>query len=67
MNAVQRAWNLHQQALLDNDMLKDQARQVTVSLDNAGAAQWWEINQHWWSDDFRGFVDGLIREGEAAA
>ena len=66
MNSAQRAWNLHQQDLIDNEMFTAQARPVVTHLDNTGARQWWEINQHWWSDDFRAFVDGLMREGEAA-
>jgi hypothetical protein len=31
-----------------------------------GARQWWSAWAHTFGEDFAGFTDGLIREGEAA-
>ncbi len=61
-NAVYRAWNLHEQGLLDDNMREMQAHSMVVHLGNPGVSQWWEANQHWWPAEFREFV----REATAA-
>ena len=47
-------------------LFESQRHALAVFLGNPGGRQWWEANQHWWEADFRDYVDGLIREGEAA-
>ena len=64
-----RAWrtlHLHQQGLIDDQLVATQMHALTAFLGNPGVRQWWEASQHWWDADFRDFVYGLIREGEAA-
>jgi hypothetical protein len=36
-------------------------------LQQRGSQQWWKESRFFFSDEFAEFVDGLIREGEAAA
>ncbi len=55
-NAAQRAWNFHEQGLLNDQMFEAQVRPVAVHLESVGARQWWDANQHWWPGDFREFV-----------
>jgi hypothetical protein len=56
INAVYRAWNLHRQALLDDNMWDNQAHSMAVHLRSLGVRQWWEANQHWWEPEFREFI-----------
>lgn len=65
-NAAQRAWNLHQQGLVTEQMFQAQTHAMAVHLESDGVKEWWKASQHWWPADFRHFADGMIREGEAA-
>ncbi len=65
-NRAHGARHLHQQGLIDDKVIESQTHSLIHFLGNPGGRQWWEANQHWWEADFREFVDGLIREGEAA-
>jgi hypothetical protein len=56
LNAVYRAWNLHEQGLLDDNMWEMQAHAMVAHLGNPGVRQWWEANQHWWHAKFRDYV-----------
>jgi hypothetical protein len=66
VHANQRAWHFHREALLDSQMFEAQTHALTHHLATAGGRQWWAANRHWYPGDFLEFVDGLIREGEAA-
>ena len=52
INAVYRAWNLHEQGLLDDNMWEMQAHSMVAHLENPGVRLWWEANQHWWHAKF---------------
>ena len=58
-NAVYRAWNLHEQGLLDDNMWEMQAHGMVTQLENPGTGQWLEANQHWWHAKFRDSVREL--------
>jgi hypothetical protein len=57
INAVYRAWNLYQQRLLDDRGWEIQVHALKDHLQPTGARQWWETAHHYWSDDFREFVE----------
>ena len=59
--------HLRQQGLFDAETEENQAKTIAYILESPGARQWWTANRHWWRTEFGDFVDGLIREGEAAA
>ncbi len=65
-NRANQTQHLHQQGLIDDRLFESQRHALAVFLGNPGGRQWWEANQHWWAADFRDYVDGLIREAEAA-
>jgi hypothetical protein len=58
--------HLRQQGLWDANTEENEAETIAYILESPGARQWWTANRHWWQSEFRDFVDGLIREGEAA-
>jgi len=58
--------HLRRQGLYDAEMEGVQENSLAHILKSPGARQWWTANQQWWSSEFIDFVDGLIREGEAA-
>jgi hypothetical protein len=60
------AQHLRRHGLFDADMEKNMETSIVYILESPGARQWWTANRHWWQLEFRDFVDGLIREGEAA-
>ncbi len=66
VSPVHRAWDLHQRGLIDDTVKETQAHVWIALYENSGAKHWWETSQHWWPAKFRGYVDGLIREAEAA-
>ncbi len=65
-NRANRTLHLQQQGLIDDKLIESQTHALVVFLGNPGGRQWWEASQHWWDPDFRAYVNGLIREGEAA-
>ncbi len=58
--------HLRRRGLYDADMSGSQEKSIAHILQSPGARQWWTANRHWWESEFSDFVDGLIREGEAA-
>jgi hypothetical protein len=60
------ARHLRQQGLFDAEEFGSQENSIARLLKSRGVRQWWTANRHWWQPEFRDFVDGLIREGEAA-
>ncbi len=58
--------HLRQQGLFDAEASGSQENSIAHILPSPGARQWWTANRHWWGSEFCDFVDGLIREGEAA-
>ena len=60
------ARHLSQQGLFDAEASRNQENSIAHVLKSPGARQWWTANRHWWAGEFCDFIDGLIREGEAA-
>jgi len=65
-NASQRAYHLHQKGLIDEEMWDSLAHTVDALLDNAGAQQWWEVNQHWFPVGFRSHTNAAQKVGDGA-
>ncbi len=55
---MHRAYDLHQRALIDDEMWEAQAHSWVVLNESRGFKQWWEINQHWFPASFRDFARG---------
>jgi hypothetical protein len=60
------ARHLRQQGLFDAEAFRFQENSLAHLLKSRGARQWWTANRHWWQPEFRDYVDGLVRKGEAA-
>ena len=59
--------HLRRRGLYDASMEGEAEHTIAYILESPGARQWWTANRHWWNSEFGEFVDGLIREGEAAS
>jgi hypothetical protein len=53
VNSIYRAWNLHQQGLLDDSMWENYEASIPTLLESAGVRQWWDTAKDWYSADFR--------------
>jgi len=63
---ILNARHLRRQGLYDANTEWSEATTIAYYFESPGARQWWTANRHWWQSDFGEWVDGLIREGEAA-
>ncbi len=66
MAGFQQARQFAQDGLLAPSTWISQVRGTRWQLQQPGMHQWWEEWKQIYDDDFIAFVDGLIREGEAA-
>jgi len=64
--ALQQQLSLAKDNLIDADVWGSQVRGFQWILRQEGALQWWNEYRGNSGDDFRDYMDGLIREGEAA-
>ena len=60
-NACQRGYHLHRKGLIDDEMWESLAHTVEALLENKGAYQWWEVNQHWFPVGFRTYTTDAHR------
>jgi hypothetical protein len=67
INGFQQQFRLARMGVLDLQVLADMKQGMRWVVQQPGYRQWWD---QWagksYSGDFRDYVDGLIREGEAA-
>jgi hypothetical protein len=64
--ALQQQLSLAKDNLIDADVWDSQVRGFQWTLRHEGALQWWNEYRGNSGDDFRDYMDGLIRESEAA-
>jgi hypothetical protein len=65
-SSIQQQLSLARDGLMDTDIWDSQVRSYRWVLGHSGALQWWDEYRGNSADKFCDFVDGLIREGEAA-
>jgi hypothetical protein len=67
INGFQQHFRLARKGVLDLEVMDDMERGMRWVVQQPGYRQWWK---QWagesYSPDFRDYVDGVIREGEAA-
>ncbi len=63
----QRNFFVEQDGALKASLWEGEIRGTTFILRQPGSRRWWDEWRFTFSDEFGEFVDGLIREGEAAA
>jgi hypothetical protein len=64
--ALQQQLSLAKDKLIDADVWDSQVRSFQWMMRHEGALQWWNEYRGNSGDDFRDYMDGLIREAEAA-
>jgi len=63
---LQKDYYVAQDGAMKQSLWQGEQRGMYWVLHQPGSQQWWEENRFTFSDEFRDYVDGLIREGEAA-
>jgi hypothetical protein len=66
MRIFQRSYFIAQDGALKPAIWQGEKRGNAWIIQQPGSRQWWDENRNFYSDEFGSFLDGLIREGEAA-
>ncbi len=68
MRAFKRDYYFAQDGAINDSVWQGERQSYLLTLQQAGARQWWSetLVQSYFGDEFRDYVDDLIREGEAA-
>ena len=68
MRVFKRDYYFAQDGAINDSVWQGERQSYLLTLQQAGARQWWSETQaqKWFGDEFRDYVNGLIREGEAA-
>ena len=68
MRVFKRDYYFAQDGAINDSMWQGERQQYLLTLQQPGALQWWNESgaQSWYGAEFRDYVNGLIREGEAA-
>ena len=66
MRAFHRSFVFARSSGIDDSLWQTEVRSYSYVIRSAGGQQWWSYNRGMFSDAFSDFLDGLIRQGEAA-
>ncbi len=67
MTGFQQLYRLRRDGVVGDEQWKDMEQGLRWSLQQPGHQQWWrEWSEKTYRGEYRDFVDGMIREGEAA-
>ncbi len=66
MRAFHRSFVFARGSGIDASLWETEVRSYSIVIRSAGGQRWWSTNRSIFSDEFGEFLDGLIREGEAA-
>jgi len=66
MRIFQRNYFIAQDGAFKPALWQGEKRGNAWIIQQPGSRQWWDENRIFYSDEFGSFLDGLIREGEAA-
>jgi hypothetical protein len=68
LRVFKRDYYFAQDGAIKDSVWQGERQSYLLTFQQAGARQWWSETQaqKWFGDEFRNYVNGLIREGEAA-
>jgi len=66
LREFQQSYFVAQDGALKPGLWEGEIKVMAWMFDQAGPRQWWDENRFGFGDEFGDYVDGLIREGEAA-
>jgi hypothetical protein len=66
MTGTQQQLRLARDGILTPEVWSDVDQGIRWNMQRHGIQQWWRTYSNLYSQEFRDYVDGLIREGEAA-
>jgi hypothetical protein len=69
MRTFQRDYFFAQDGAIKDSIWQGERKGYTMMLCSPGGRQWWSesVSPNYYGDEFRSYLEGLIREGEAAA